>query len=70
MTYEQAKAILDCAREGGDVDPSAIDCALTVTGDLGAHERLRSQGMDSPLQEKDWRAWIRASAIMVGKSKE
>ena len=70
MTDAQAKAILDAAREGRDVGPSAIFRALHVTGDLGAHEELRGQGVDSPLQEEDWRGWIRSRAVMVGKSKE
>jgi hypothetical protein len=26
--------------------------------------------VDSPLQEEDWRGWVRARAVMVGKSKE
>ena len=70
MTYEQAKAILDAVREGGHAASPSIERALHVTGDLGAHEELRSQGVDSPLQEQDWRAWIRARAIVVGESKE
>lgn len=70
MTYEEAQALLDTVREGGDADPSAIERALHVTGDLGAHEELRSQGVDGEDSQEDWRGWIRSRAIMVGKSKE
>jgi len=70
MTDAQAKAILDAAREGRDVGPYAIFRALHVTGDLGAHEELRGQGVDNPLPSEDWRGWIRSRAVMVGKSKE
>lgn len=70
MNHEQAKAILDAAREGRDVGSSSIFRALHVTGDLGAHEGLRSQRVDSPPPSEDWRGWVRARAVMVGKSKE
>jgi hypothetical protein len=26
--------------------------------------------VDSPLPSEDWRGWVRARAVMVGKSKE
>lgn len=71
MTYEEAKKILDHVRcgEGQQFGATAIDRALHVTGDLGVHERVGGQGMDSPVQEEDWRGRCRLRTILVGTSK-
>lgn len=68
MTYEEAKRILDESREGVNHDRRAIYLALRITGDIGAPKKLRSKGVDSEIQNQDWRARIRERAIMVGKS--
>lgn len=67
MTYEQAKKILDKVRggEGDQYCEAAINRALHVTGDLAAHERVRSQGVDQEVQAKDWRGRCRERAILV-----
>ena len=72
MTKDEANKILGQIREGfGDAytEACAIEC-LYVTGDLGTHEAVRSEGVDQPIQEEDYRARLRQRAIVVGKSKE
>ena len=72
MTKDDAQKILDQIRGGfGDAytEACAIEC-LYLTGDLGAHETVRSEGVDKPLHEEGYRARLRERAIMVGKSKE
>ena len=68
MTYEEAKKILDHIRcgEGQQFGATAIDCALHLTGDLAAHEGVRSKGMDEEIPEEDWRGRVRLRAILVG----
>jgi hypothetical protein len=68
MTYEEAKKILDKIRDGdGDGYSSAtINSALDLTGDLAVHEGERSKGVDSPVQEEDWRGRGRRRSILVG----
>lgn len=72
MTYEEAKKILDHIRcgEGQQFGATTIDCALHVTGDLGVYERVGSQGVDSPVQEEDWRGRCRERAILVGTNEK
>ena len=72
MTKHDAQKILDEIREGygsAYTEACAIEC-LYLTGDLGTHEAVRSEGMDQPIQEEDYRARLRQRAIVVGKSKE
>ena len=68
MTYEEAKKILDAVREGAAVSSSKVRRSLWVTGDLRAHEKLRGTGVDSPVQEEDWRGRTRSRQIMVAAS--
>ena len=68
MTYEEAKKILDAVREGADISSSKVRRSLWVTGDLRAHEKLRGQGVDSTVQEEDWRGRTRSRQIMVDAS--
>lgn len=70
MTHEEANKVLDQAREGYPVGEAAICLALRVTGDLGAHEAVRSPRVDQPVPAEDWRARVRQRAIMVGKSRQ
>jgi hypothetical protein len=72
MTKHEAQKILDEIREGfGDAytEACAIEC-LYFTGDLGAHETVRSKGVDEPIREEGYRARLRQRAIMVARSKE
>lgn len=68
MTHEEAKKVLDQAREGYPVGEDVVSVALGVTGDLGVFEASRSEGMDQEIPPEDWRARIRERAIMVGRS--
>ena len=72
MTKHEAQKILDEIRGGfGDAytEACAIEC-LYLTGDLGAHETVRGEGVDEPLREEGYRARLRQRAIMVARSKE
>ena len=72
MTKNEAQKILSQIREGfgnAYTEACAIEC-LYLTGDLRAHETVRSEGVDQPLHEEGYRARIRERAIVVGKSKE
>ena len=72
MTKHEAQKILDEIRGGfGDAytETCTLEC-LNLTGDLGAHETVRSSGVDEPLREEGYRARLRPRAIMVARSKE
>ena len=72
MTKDDAQKILNQIREGyghAYTEACAIEC-LYLTGDLGTHEAVRSEGVDQPIQEEGYRARLRERAIVVGKSKE
>ena len=72
MTKDDAQKILNQIREGyghAYTEACAIEC-LYLTGDLGAHETVRSSGVDEPLREEGYRARLRQRAIMVARSKE
>ena len=72
MTKHEANQILQKIRDGYLHPATAgyITELLHITGDLGTHERLRGEGVDSEIQTQDWRARVRERAIMVGRSKE
>jgi hypothetical protein len=72
MTKIEAKKILDQIRGGfGDAytETCTLEC-LNLTGDLGAHETVRSSGVDEQVREEGYRARLRQRAIMVARSKE
>jgi len=72
MTKDDAQKILDQIREGyghAYTEACALEC-LNLTGDLGAHEGVRSKGVDETLHEEGYRARLRQRAIMVARSKE
>jgi len=72
MTKSDAQKILDEIREGygnAYTEACTLEC-LNLTGDLGAHETVRSSGMDEPIREEGYRARLRQRAIMVARSKE
>ena len=72
MTKHEAQQILDQIRSGfGDAytETCTLEC-LNLTGDLGAHETVRSSGVDGSVREEGYRARLRERAIMVARSKE
>jgi hypothetical protein len=72
MTKHEAQKILDEIRGGFGHDYTetcTLEC-LNLTGDFGAHETVRSSGMDEPIREEGYRARLRQRAIMVARSKE
>jgi hypothetical protein len=72
VTKHEAQKILDEIRSGfGDAytETCTLEC-LNLTGDLGAHEKLRGKGVDQPIREEGYRARLRERAIMVARSKE
>jgi hypothetical protein len=72
VTKHDAQKILDEIRGGfGDAytETCTLEC-LNLTGDLGAHEAVRSSGVDEPIREEGYRARLRQRAIMVARSKE
>ena len=68
MTHEEAKKVLDQAREGYSVRADRISIALWVTGDNRMHEAKRSEGVDQEIPPEDWRGRIRQRAILVAAS--
>ena len=71
MTKNDAQKILAEIREGfGDAytETCTLEC-LNLTGDLGAHETVRSARVDEPIREEGYRARLRERAIMVARSK-
>ena len=72
MTKSDAQKILDEIRSGfghAYTETCTLEC-LNLTGDLGAHEAVRSSGVDEPIREESYRARLRQRAIMVARSKE
>lgn len=57
MTHEQAHKILDRVKDGTAYSRKVIDEALWLTGDLDAHEAVRSEGMDQTLEAKSDDGW-------------
>jgi len=70
MNYEQATKVLDQVRagQGSAFGEAEILLALWHTGDLGPHEAMRGARVDQEIPDEDWRARVRARAIMVGES--
>lgn len=61
MTHDQAQKILNRVREGVHYPASIVDKALWLTGDLGAHEKMRGHGVDQTLQDEGKGDWFHAS---------
>jgi hypothetical protein len=56
MNFYQAHALLDAVKDGTNYPEKIISKALELTGDAGtdgAHEGLRSKGMDEQISEKN-----------------
>ena len=67
MNVEQANRILDRHKEGSHAySLLTITKALYLTGDLGSHEELRSEGMVDSLPGKSEGSWTERSEEMVG----
>ena len=65
MNHEQAHKILDRAKDGEQFSSFTINQALYLTGDLGIHERDRSAGMDTKIQQEGFRAGNKYSQELV-----
>ena len=70
LTDEETKEILDGVREGYPYPTSLVIKCLHITGDCGAHETVRSEGLDQEEEDQDWRGRVRRRAILVGRSKK
>ena len=67
MTYDQAHTILDRHKEGSHAySLLTITKALYLTGDIGAHEELRGEGMVTEIPPESERSWPQRSQAMVG----
>lgn len=67
MTYDQAQKILNKVREGVHYPAAIVDKALFLTGDLGAYEAMRGEGVDQTLQGESQGDWPHASSRLVGR---
>jgi len=65
MNHEQAHKILDRAKDGEQFSSFTINQALYLTGDIGIHERDRSLGMDTKIQQEGFRAGNKYSQELV-----
>ena len=66
MNVEQANRILDRHKEGSHAySLLTITKALYLTGDLGSHEELRSEGMAGEVQGESLRAWSDRGKTLV-----
>lgn len=72
MNTIEANRILDAVRDGADYSQAVITKALFMTGEIDEHQfgrmagRVRSPGMDSPVQEAGIGVRAERSAGMVG----
>ena len=68
MNRHEANQILDKSREGLLYPEEWITLLLHITGDLGAHAPMRSEGVDIEASAQDWRGRVRQRTILVGRS--
>ena len=69
MNLEQANRILDRHKEGSHAySLLTITKALYLTGDLGSHEELRSEGMAGEVQGESLRAWSDRGEALVERN--
>ncbi len=68
MTHEQAHQILDRAKDGAIFPARIIDAALWLTGDLDAHEAVRSEGMDQTLSNESTGRWCNSGSKLVAQN--
>ena len=67
MTHDQAQKILNKVRDGVHYPAAIVDKALFLTGDLGAYEKMRSEGVDQALQSESEGTGFYASSRLVGR---
>lgn len=65
MTHGQAHQILDRLKDGFVYPTRLVDKALWLTGDLDAHEAMRSEGMGQTLSSESLDGWGASSESMV-----
>jgi hypothetical protein len=65
MTHEQAHRILDRVKDGAAYSSRIVDAALWLTGDLDAHEAVRSEGMAQEIQSESIDRWSAMGKSMV-----
>lgn len=70
MTYDQAQELLNQIKEGKTFPYDQITAALVATGDIGHVQRgmatrMRSQGLDQPVQVADQRTGPTCSGQLV-----
>ena len=68
MQKEQANQLLNKVRDGQKFSFEQISAALFATGDL--YDRMRSEGMEEPLQIKSPGVGQSSSSDLVGLSKK
>lgn len=71
MTKYEANQKLQKIRCGDlrAIGKAEITELLILTGDVGTHAPVRSEGMDAQACNEDWRGRVRERAIVVGQSK-
>jgi hypothetical protein len=69
MNLDQAKKILDQHKEGSHAySLLTITKALYLTGDIGAYEELRGEGMAQEIPGESQRSWGERCPDMVGQN--
>lgn len=68
MTKIEANEILDRVKHGLPASQTQITEALIITGDIGIHEGVRSEGLDGQIQGESLRAWSESRTSLVGQS--
>ena len=67
MNLQQANTILDRHKEGSHAySLLTITKALFITGDVGTHEELRSEGLAQEIPGESQGSWSKRSPEMVG----
>ena len=67
MNLQQANTILDRHKEGTHAySLLTITKALFITGDVGTHEELRSEGLAKEIPGESQGSWTERSPEMVG----
>lgn len=68
MTHEQAHKILDRLKEGWIYPATIVNVALWLTGDLDAHEAVRSERVANTLPGESYTAWSSISEKLVAQN--
>ena len=65
MTKQEANNLLSKVSEGYYASIKEITVALFITGDITAHEAMRSTGMDIQASKESGRSWDERSKRLV-----